>query len=73
MSQKRSSAHLKAQKDGKVRDRYRCQICGSNNCVEGHHIIDHQFWGAPSVDNIISLCNKHHKEVHRGRIDILKI
>lgn len=73
MGQKRSSAHLKAQRNGKVRDGYRCQICGSSDHIEGHHIIDHQFNGAACVDNIISLCSKHHKDVHSGRIDIMKI
>lgn len=73
MSQKRSRDHLNAQRDGKVRDGYRCQICGSKNHAEGHHIIDHQFNGAGNVDNIITLCSKHHKDVHSGRIDIMKI
>ena len=52
---KRSSAHTRAQKNGKIRDGYTCQACGSKNKVEGHHIIDHQFSGAASTDNIISL------------------
>lgn len=43
---KRSSAHIKAQRAGRERDGNRCQICGSNDHVEGHHIIDHQFGGA---------------------------
>jgi len=69
---KRSSAHVRAQKAGKIRDNYICQACGSRNKVEGHHIIDHQFMGAANVDNIISLCSKCHDNVHRGRLDILK-
>lgn len=43
---KRSSSHTRAQKNGKIRDGYTCQACGSKNKVEGHHIIDHQFSGA---------------------------
>ena len=35
---KRSSAHIKAQRAGRERDGNRCQICGSNDHVEGHHI-----------------------------------
>lgn len=69
---KRSSAHVRAQKAGKIRDNYICQACGSGNKVEGHHIIDHQFMGAANADNIISLCSKCHDNVHRGRLDILK-
>ena len=73
MGNKRSSEHLKAQKDGRIRDGNICQICGSKDHVEGHHIIDHQFSGSASVDNIIALCHKHHKDVHNGKIDIMKI
>ncbi len=73
MSKKRSSAHKYAQRAGRERDGNVCQICGSNNHVEGHHIIDYQFNGAALADNIISLCHRHHKEVHDGKIDILKI
>ena len=40
---KRSSAQRRAQKEGKVRDNYTCQACGSKKDVEGHHILDHQF------------------------------
>ena len=69
---KRSAAHVKAQKAGKIRDNYICQACGSSDKVEGHHIIDHQFMGAANADNIISLCSKCHDNVHRGRLDILK-
>lgn len=69
---KRSSVHKRAQKEGKVRDNYTCQACGSKKDVEGHHILDHQFFGSATVDNIVSLCHSCHKEVHRGNIDIAK-
>ena len=55
MGRNRSSAHTKAQRAGRERDRNRCQVCGSKDHVEGHHIVDHQFGGAASVDNIIAL------------------
>lgn len=69
---KRGSDHYRAQKAGKERDLYTCQICGTQEHVEGHHILDFQFGGAPNPDNIISLCRDCHKQVHRGKIDILK-
>ena len=69
---KRVADHLRAQRAGKVRDLFICQICGRAEKAEGHHIIDHQFGGAGIVDNIITLCQKCHKEVHRGNMDILK-
>ena len=73
MSKKRPSDHIRVQREGRVRDRNACQICGSRENVQGHHIIDFQYGGAASVDNIISLCQKHHSDVHNGRIDIMKI
>lgn len=73
MAKNRSAAHTRAQRTGRERDRNICQICGSRDHVEGHHIIDHQFNGAALADNIIVLCHKHHNAVHNGKIDILKI
>jgi 5-methylcytosine-specific restriction endonuclease McrA len=61
---------MRVQKEGKARDRYVCQICGSSECVEGHHILDVFFAGAAIVDNIITLCSKHHKDAHAGKLDI---
>lgn len=72
MSKKRSAEHIRAQKYGKVRDEYTCQVCGSQNNVEGHHIIDLQFSGAATFDNIISLCHECHKAVHSGKINLFK-
>ena len=69
---RRSSAHTTAQRRGRERDNNTCQVCGSKDHVEGHHIIDHQYSGAADTDNIISLCHKHHSDAHAGRLDILK-
>lgn len=68
----RGYEHLNAQKKGKERDLFICQICGSSDQVEGHHIIDYQYGGAADMDNIITLCQKCHKEVHRGAINLIK-
>ena len=72
MSKNRSAEHRRAQRNGRERDLNTCQICGSKEHVEGHHIIDYQFNGAALVVNIITLCRKHHHDVHNGKIDILK-
>lgn len=71
MSQ-RNYAHTRAQKDGKVRDFYICQICGSIIQPEGHHIINYQYGGAANADNIMTLCQRCHKHVHNGTIDLIK-
>ena len=69
---KRSAAHVKAQKAGRERDLNTCQVCGSKNGVEGHHIIDHQFSGAADMDNIIALCHDCHVKAHKGLLSLLK-
>lgn len=68
---KRGLEHIRIQKQGKERDCYVCQICGSKDHVEGHHIIDYQYGGAANAENIISLCRDCHKKIHRGRIDLI--
>ena len=69
---KRSYEHVKAQREGRSRDNNTCQVCGSTNSVEGHHVIDYQFSGAASADNIISLCHDCHTKVHTGKMDVCK-
>lgn len=72
VAKRRSPEHIKAQVQGKERDSHTCQVCGSKEKVQGHHIIDVQFNGAPNVENIITLCDSHHKNAHSGKIDIIK-
>lgn len=70
MGNYRGSDHLKAQRLGKERDGNVCQVCGSTDNVEGHHLIDYAFGGAADPDNIITLCRKCHNAVHKGEIDL---
>lgn len=65
----RDYKHIKAQKEGKSRDGF-CQLCGSTQNLEGHHIFDVQFGGAANKDNIVSLCDKCHDKVHANKVDI---
>jgi len=67
---KRDAKHQEAQKQGRQRDNGICQLCGSRKHPEGHHIVDYQFGGNADVCNIVTLCRKCHKNVHRGKIDI---
>lgn len=69
----RPSAHIRAQKAGKERDNYTCQICGSKLNPEGHHVIEYQYGGAATPNNIVTLCSKCHDAVHRGDITLMKI
>lgn len=69
---KRSSAHTNAQRRGKERDLHTCQICGSTDHTEGHHLIDFAFGGAADKDNIVTLCHDCHQNVHKGLIDLFR-
>ena len=69
----REREHCVAQRKGKERDLYTCQVCGSTDHVEGHHIMNYQYGGAANIDNIVTLCHKCHKQVHRGNLDIVKM
>lgn len=72
MGRKREYSHVKAQRKGKERDLHTCQICGSTEHTEGHHLFDYSFGGAPDEDNIITLCEGCHDDVHKGLIDLFK-
>lgn len=72
MVQKRDSSHITAQRKGKKRDLYACQICGSTDHTEGHHMFDYSTGGAGNVDNIVTLCHDCHANVHKGFIDLFK-
>lgn len=69
---RREPAHVLVQKQGKARDLHTCQICGSTNHTEGHHLIDYSFGGAADTDNIITLCHECHTNVHKGIIDLFR-
>lgn len=72
MSKYREYVHTLAQNEGKRRDYNVCQVCGSAVKPEGHHMIQYLYGGAANDENIITLCQKCHKQVHRGNIDIMK-
>ena len=69
----REREHCVVQRQGKGRDLYTCQVCGSTDRAEGHHILNYQYGGAANIGNIVTLCQKCHKQVHRGNIDILVV
>jgi hypothetical protein len=60
------------------RDNHQCRKCGwkyinlvpgdPRNILELHHIDHHVNRGENTVENLITLCNVHHDQVHRGNI-----
>lgn len=67
---KRSSEHRRAIALAKIREGYKCEICGSDFDIHGHHIIDHSFGGEPTPENILVACKKCHDKIHAGEIVI---
>ncbi|TPW18321.1 MAG: HNH endonuclease [bacterium] len=60
------------------RDRYACLQCGwsrdqlrsedPRKFLELHHLEHHMHGGANTVENLVTLCNVHHDQVHAGRL-----
>ena len=42
---RRGMEHTEAQREGRIRDLGICQICGSTDSPQGHHVMDYQFGG----------------------------
>lgn len=47
------------------RDNFRCQSCGEDNHLQVHHIKHRCDGGNNSPDNLITLCEKCHYEMHK--------
>ena len=69
---KRGSEHSTVQRKGRERDLHTCQICGSKEHTEGHHIFDYAMGGAADEDNIVTLCHDCHRNVHNGLTSLFK-
>lgn len=60
------------------RDKFACTHCGWNRdlasrddprkFLELHHLVAHADMGENSVENLVTLCNVHHDQVHAGRL-----
>jgi hypothetical protein len=53
----------------KIRDGGCCQFpgCCASRYVEGHHIIHWADGGETRLDNLVTLCSYHHRELRRGK------
>lgn len=53
-----------------ARDGYKCQ-CGKSGCskeLQVHHIKFKSNGGSDNPDNLITLCSKHHDQLHKGKL-----
>ena len=57
------------------RDNYRCQSKkkGCSNKLEVHHIKYRSQGGSDAPNNLITLCQKHHKALHAGKLKLCAI
>ena len=44
-----------------------CQLCGSTNWLEIHHIVYRSENGSNDERNLIRLCKYHHQEMHKNK------
>jgi hypothetical protein len=48
-----------------LRDRGSCRFPGcTNRLVDGHHVVPWARGGATTLENLVSLCRRHHTHVH---------
>jgi hypothetical protein len=47
------------------RDGYRCVICQSEERLQVHHIVRPKAGGRDVLDNVVTLCVRHHGQAHR--------
>jgi 5-methylcytosine-specific restriction endonuclease McrA len=49
------------------RDGWRCQACGSASKLQIHHLQFRSALGHHAMDNLITLCDDCHKDLHANR------
>lgn len=53
------------------RDNYTCQCCGAKKVrLEVHHIRFRKYGGSDDLENLITLCEKCHYDLHHGKIEL---
>ena len=52
------------------RDEFTCQLCGSYRHLQIHHVCPRSKGGDNSEDNLLTLCNDCHAEVHKQNLSL---
>ena len=58
------------QRQTKIRDGYRCVVCGFDLVTEVHHVTPKSEGGGDDFGNLLTLCPNHHRMAHVGIIDL---
>lgn len=48
-----------------------CALCGSKENIHIHHIVPYRFTNDNKINNLIPLCNKHHKMIESLTINVI--
>lgn len=56
----------------KLRDNNMCVVCGSMHNIELHHLVERSLGGMGIENNLMCLCQYHHRELHNGRGEVLQ-
>lgn len=65
----RDYEHRKAQRDAKKEEQEICNICGSTENLESHHLVEVCEGGAADTFNIVILCRSCHSEWHNEGLE----
>jgi 5-methylcytosine-specific restriction endonuclease McrA len=49
----------------KARDRHGCIVCGATTKLSVHHIVPARYGGSDTLDNLVTLCSRHHRAADR--------
>jgi 5-methylcytosine-specific restriction endonuclease McrA len=60
-----STSYTKLQRQVLERDGWRCQVCGSMQNLQVHHLKFRSQSGGDEEQNLITLCTECHERVHR--------
>jgi 5-methylcytosine-specific restriction endonuclease McrA len=61
-----STSYTKLQRQVLERDGWRCQVCGSMQCLQVHHLKFRSQSGGDEEQNLITLCTECHEQTHRS-------
>lgn len=60
----RSDQWAKLRKRAIFRDGFKCRVCPSQKALQVHHVAYPSKWDDDNLDNLITLCPKHHRYRH---------